>query len=425
MPKRKSSSSGPALSKFEKQRKDRLAWCQANVSLDDDIKRYWGKAKDAFASVSDWWNGEGDYEIVSNSLIHGGTKAAMQPLVVSNSRNGGEVRIKFREYIGDVKTHPSTIGAWNNQAYTLNAGNVSTFPWLSTLAANYEQWTPNGIIFEFRSLATEYSTSVNLGSIVMATDYDFSDTAYDTKMEALNSAYASESKFSSDIMMHGIECAPSSNPNRIFFVNQTDTVPSGTSKNEYFLGRFQIATSGGSAPVGSVVGSLYINYDVTLRKPQLYGGVFLKQQLWDSFSLVLPIGSSNPLGSGTPTRSTDSNLGCTVELNKIKFPATLQTGLFKITLHGYYGDAGAPSNQYGPGTATAVNCELVAPEQPMGALLGLNWTNKNGGSNTYYAMIGYCKITASGATLSLGVDGGWTWQAAVLKVEQVSWSQLV
>ena len=161
-----------AEARFEAQRRQRLAWCKANSSIEDDVSKYWGKAKVGFKAVSDWWNGKGDYEIVSNSLIRGGTKAAMQPMVISNSRRGGETRIRFREYLGDVRTHPTVVGAWYNTVYTLNAGNTTTFPWFSTIANQYEQWTPEGIIFEFRSTATEYSTAVNLGSVVMATDYD-------------------------------------------------------------------------------------------------------------------------------------------------------------------------------------------------------------------------------------------------------------
>lgn len=410
-----------AEARFEAQRKQRLAWCKANSGIEDDISKYWGKAKVGFKAVSDWWNGNGDYEIVSNSLIHGGTKAAMQPLVVSNSRNGGEVRIRFREYLGDVRTHPTTVGAWYNTAYTLNAGNLSTFPWLASIAQQYEQWTPNGIIFEFRSTATEYSTSVNLGSVIMATDYDYADADYQNKMEALNSAYSAESKVSTELQYHGIECAPQSNPARIFYVNPLTTVPAGTSKHEYFLGRFQIATVGSSGAANSIVGSLYINYDITLRKPQFTGGLLARGQLFDNYTLVGAVLKDSPLGVSSPTRSADSNLGTTCVLNTIVFPPSISTGCFRITWGGTFNLA-ATTLQRSP-LLSFSNCAPFIPE----GLAGYGDLNNNqfaGITGNVCSWSGNCwlKVTAPGAVVTFGQNGStaFNFDTAFLQIELVS-----
>lgn len=391
---------------FEKERADRLAWCKANTSVEDDVKKYFKKGKEAWSAVSDWWNGKGDYEILSNSLILGGTKSAMQPLVLSNQRNGGEIRIKFREYLGDVRTHPTTVGAWYNVPYTLNAANQQTFPWLSTLAMNYEQWQPNGIIFEFRSTATEYSTSANLGSVVMATDYDYSDTDYATKLEALNSAYAMESKVSADVQMHGVECMPSSNPTRIFYCSNSTAVPAGTSVHEYFLGKFQIATSGSSAAANSVVGSLYINYDITFRKPQFTQGVYAKQILFDHFVANGTINQTLPLGNSSMTRSTDSNLQGNPLLDTYYFPPQIQTGLWRVTWGGLSQAAGATAVWITP-QLQFTNCVAVTPEganynpspsnAPWGAVAG---------QQTAFAGSVYILITAANASVKFANAGG-------------------
>ena len=422
------SSRGGGYDTYERERRQRLKWCQENGSVEEDVKRYWGKAKEGFQAVSDWWNGSGDYEIVSNSLIRGGTKAAMQPLVVSNQRNGGEVRIRFREYLGDVKTHPTVVGAWYNTAYTLNAGNALTFPWLSAIALNYEQWTPNGIIFEFRSTATEYSTSVNLGSIIMATEYDYSDADYSSKMEALNSAYAMESKTSTEVQMHGVECAPSANPNRIFWVNAGTVVPAGTSKNEYFLGKFQIATVGSSGAANSVVGSLYINYDITLRKPQYIQGLLGKQILFDYFSLVAPINETFPLGSATPTRSVDSNLGCTVALNTLTFPDYVNAGVWKVTWGGRSVAPGANGFHYGP-SAALTNCTEIAPVD--GSPTWLTWKVAKfaqlAGQTSDFSGSMYVQVTGSGAKIVFGQNTSpastFSFSIALLSIEQMNSSE--
>lgn len=410
--------------RFEAQRKQRLAWCKANSGIEDDISKYWGKAKVGFKAVSDWWKGKGDYEILSNSLIVGGGKAAMQPLVVSNQRNGGEIRIKFREYLGDVRTHPTVVGAWYNTAYTLNAANQQTFPWLSTLALNYEQWQPNGIIFEFRSTATEYSTSANLGSVIMATDYDYSDSDYATKLEALNSAYAMESKISADIQMHGVECAPASNPTRIFYCSNSTSVPTGTSVHEYFLGKFQIATSGSSATANSIVGSLYVNYDITFRKPQFTQGVYAKQLLFDHFVLQGTINQTQALGSTAPARSTDSNLMCTVLLDTLYFPPQIKTGLWRVTWGGLSPIAASnflattPQLQY-------TNCTAVVPEDatynptPSNAPWGLI-----SGQQTAFSGSAYVLVTSANASIKFAAAGGADFSAlrAYLWIEQANFA---
>lgn len=373
--------------------------------------------------MSDWWWGTGDYEIVSNSLIVGGTKAAMQPMAISNQRNGGEVRIKFREYLGDVRTHPTTVGAWYNTSYTLNAANTTTFPWFSAIANQYEQWSPNGIIFEFRSTATDYSTSQNLGSIVMATDYDYADADYGSKMEALNSAYSAESKLSTDVQWHGIECAPSSNPMRIFYCNSSTTVPAGTSKHEYFLGKFQIATVGSAAAANSIVGSLYVNYDMTLRKPQYIQGLLGKEILFDMYILQGTfINQTSPLGTSAPIKSADSNLGTTVVLNTVSFPPNLAAGLFRVTWGGRR-DSGITGGQTGPGL-TLVNCSEVTP--PDG--LPYYQTFKNGiwavgyGIKGDYAGSTLIKIDTPGATMQFTNTGGanFVFEDAFLNIEQVN-----
>lgn len=409
-------------SAYEAQRRQRIAWCQANTGVEDDISKYWGKAKSAYSALRDWW-GSGDYVINSNSLIAGGSKMSGQPMVVSNRHNGGEVRIRYREYLGDVRSHPTTVGAWNNVAYTLNAGNMQTFPWLASIAANYEQWTPHGIIFEFRSLATDYSTAVNLGSVVMATDYDYSDTAYTNKAEALNSAYSQEGKSSQDVMYHGIECARDANPITTYYCTTGTTVPAGTSVNEYFLGKFQIATVGGAAPANTVLGSLYINYEISLKKPQL--GVYLgRTQLYDAFALNGTVAGATPLGNTAPTRQANTTLGGTVLLNAYYFPSWVQAGLYKVTWTGTRGAIGAVTPYVTP-TLSFVDAEEITPPTifcngPFGA--GSFFGNLTT-SRTTFAMWTLVRVRGSQGRITFSTDGTFSFDAASLVIEQVNPNQ--
>lgn len=166
-------------------------------------------------------------------------------------------------------------------SYPLNAGMSSTFPWLSTIAQNYEQWIPHGIVFEFQSTITDTATQTRqIGSVIAVTDYDPNDPPYPTKMEALNSAFATETKQSNNLMC-GIECDISDRPTRILF-RRTGTLQSGTNLKDYDLGNFQIMTMGGTDPTSTSqlqsIGSLYVIYDIEFLKEEIYSGPYLRAQ---------------------------------------------------------------------------------------------------------------------------------------------------
>lgn len=245
--------------------------------------------------------GWGDYSLRSNSLINGGGTAGANVRIVPQGNRA--VRIVYREYIGDVFTHPTVAGAFNISAYPLNPGLLQTFKWLPPIAQQYEQWTPNGIVFEFKSTSSEYVATQALGSVIMATEYDSLDQPYQDKVEMLNCAYSNEGKPSEHIL-HGIECDPRDNPNSIFYVR--NGLPDGDIR-DYDLGTFYVATQGG-ATAGLNLGSLYIHYDITFRKEQLYNGIPLRSQLFAGGSLGNGVSTVDPFsgmtvnkGNFTPT----------------------------------------------------------------------------------------------------------------------------
>ena len=62
--------------------------------------------------------------------------------------------VSHREYLGDI----NGTTAFTNTTYPLNPGVSQTFPWLSTIAASYQQYKFHGLIFEFRPLITDFVT---------------------------------------------------------------------------------------------------------------------------------------------------------------------------------------------------------------------------------------------------------------------------
>lgn len=216
------------------------------------------------------WLGWGDYQISSNSLISGGS--GMNSAARLSSTGAREVRLIYREYVGDVKTHPEEAGAFYQQNYAINPGLIDVAPWLSSIVSNYEQWRPNGILFEFVSTSGEITNNQALGKVIMATDYraDTLETKFSNVQEMLAEAYSQEAKPTSN-MFHGLECAPSERTRNVYYTRCGGNA-SGTSLADYDLAQTTIATVGGPG-ADITLGSLYIHWDITLFKPTMFEGV--------------------------------------------------------------------------------------------------------------------------------------------------------
>lgn len=242
----------------------------------DEGGKYARKAKKAFKQ----WTGLGDYRLIGNSLIQGYSQES-QPQMMSTGRG---IVVRHREYIGEVLTSPVTSGAFSVQQYTLNPGNVATFPWLSCIATQFEQYKPKGIIFEFKSTATDTTTAASLGSCIMSADYDCYDSFPQSKFDMLQMAYSQESKMS-DSMAHGIECSPEEIQRKVFYVNGIGRATQGDLRDA-ILCNFFVATQGGGLPAGQSVGSLYVHYEFEFFKEQVFGGLRQQTQLWQIFKGV-------------------------------------------------------------------------------------------------------------------------------------------
>jgi len=206
--------------------------------------------------------GHGDFEVKNNSLIKAvATDGPIVPRFSSHGKRG--TRIVEREYLGDVFCGPLSGGStsFTNQSYIINPTNSSTFPWLSIIASQYDQWEPHGIVFEFVSTSSEYNgSSQALGTVILSTDYDVLDAPYTSKQYAENADYACSTKPSKSLL-HGIECDPKERPLPVMYCSSEV----GRFQD---LGNFQVCTQGCS--VANVnLGELWISYDISFYKKQI------------------------------------------------------------------------------------------------------------------------------------------------------------
>jgi hypothetical protein len=214
-----------------------------------------------------------------------------------------------REYLGDILG----TSAFSNSQYPLNPGLAKTFPWLSTVAENYQEYKFHGIAFEFRPLITDFVTNGAPGVIVMATNYNADAPIYVNKQQMENSEFAVSVK-PTNALLHGVECEMGQTilPQRYV---RTGAVPLGQDLRLYDYGNFQLATQ--SNPTQNL-GELWVTYCVEFFKPILpvtAGGNILSAHLYKS-----NISSASPLGTILVSSSGSLNVittGTTITFNAL------------------------------------------------------------------------------------------------------------
>jgi len=166
------------------------------------------------------------------------------------------LRVKHREYVGDVGETSSTWSVVNS--FPINPGMPSTFPWLSMLAQVFETYEVHSLAFIYQA-ALPTSTA---GTVYLSYDYDPADSAPGNKAAMMSnmSAVACSSWASSRLPY-----VPQGNHLNNKFTRNT-TLASGLDIKTYDAGTFYVAAEGFAV---STPGNIFVEYDVTLRIPQI------------------------------------------------------------------------------------------------------------------------------------------------------------
>jgi len=304
--------------------------------------------------------GFGAYKVRANSLMPS-VKLSEGQLVPSFADVNIGTRVRHREFISDITLSGSHAGAFVNQTFVINPGNSGTFPWLSTIAQNYDQYEIKGMVFEFVSTASEsFTGAIALGQVCLATDYDVTDPAYTSLLEMQNSQYSISSKPSRD-MLHPIECDPKQTNNKLLYVRQNVPATTATDIRDYDFGNFQVAYSGIPTGTTGALGQLWVTYDIVFHKPQL------------SFTSV---GGSTGTFFGSPTGIVEESATFGTALNKragssldlqygigtlfpqssLRFPSA-STDVYYLIHYVIYGANGALATR--PVVSAGAGCSLV------------------------------------------------------------------
>jgi hypothetical protein len=301
--------------------------------------------------------GMGSYKLRKNNIFDDLCNDQV-PVMHSNSET---VVLRHREYIADI----STTTGFGQQQFSINPGLATTFPFLSAIAQNFQEYSFNGLVFEYKSTSADALSSTNtaLGSIMMAAVYRADAGSFFNKQQLLNEMWSADAKPSESFLLP-IECDPSENPLPVQYVRGT-AVPSGQDTKLYDLATLTVASYGSQA--ASVVGELWATYEVVLRKPMITSGI---ATYGDSalFELVTPT-NANMLGASR-VQIMDF-IGLTLTATSVTFPPSAQ-GVFLLCLS-YKNGTGVTAAFTQP---TLTNCSFVT-------VGGDNYFGSTGTGSTY------------------------------------------
>lgn len=224
------------------------------------------------------YTGRGAY--AANELVAGG--------VPSMSVNGvGDeteaIVISNREYITDV--YGPSDSTFTNQSLTINPGLQQNFPWLSQIAANYDEYEFTKLIFMYKSTIDigNTNTAGQTGSLIMCCNYNASQPAFTSKDQMMQYHGAVAGKATDDMVM-GVECDPAKTA-RIANYVRVNPVPYGEDPKTYDLGTFQYALNNCPFAMYNIqLGELWVEYECVLRKPKLGTGrgITIQKDVWVS-----------------------------------------------------------------------------------------------------------------------------------------------
>lgn len=202
----------------------------------------------------------GDAPTVSTGdMIYKGNVPAMHSVGESG------IRVYHKELIGVVQ---STAGFTVN-TYEVNPGINTTFPWLSGIAQNFQQYNVNGLAFVYKptcSDAISAATISAMGSVSMMTNQDVYSLPPTSTQAMAQSQFSTSGKPSVELKCMVEEDPKSGGRMYRHLLVRTGDIPAGATKQLYDDNVFYIATDGNGV-AGVQLGQLFVTYDISFFNP--------------------------------------------------------------------------------------------------------------------------------------------------------------
>jgi len=224
---------------------------------------------------------------ISNSLFEG--SATQMNHMSSVGDETGATVVSRKEYVTRVVA-PSS-GSFNNTSFSINPGLSGVFAWLSQIASNYDEYEFYNLVFSYHPVISTASTTGAMGSILVACNYNAGAPKFSSFRQMVEYDGAVQARIC-DPILFGVECEPSKNAGHDSEYIRTGAVPNGQDIKTYDIGTFQFATAdiASAYQAGDLLGHIYVEYTVILRKPKLFSAL--------GNNILMDLIQSGPAGAG-------------------------------------------------------------------------------------------------------------------------------
>lgn len=265
------------------------------------------------------YRGQGAYAV--NNLIMDAGAVASEVVPQFAPTDLHEIVYSNREYIRDIYA-PAANTTFALQTVRLNPGLNDTFPWLSQVAINFEEYEIIQLAFTYKSTVSDFASGTGqVGQVVVCTQYnpnsdDFSDKEEMMLYEGGMSCKTTES------LIHGVECDPSKNTGSANKFIRAGGLPPTEDLKNYDIGKTAIAVLNcPSGYAGQQLGELWVSYTVKLRKPKLVSANAYNIRRDTFMSLPFTTTTAVPITAASLLVGSRNSFGCQLAL------ASASTGL--------------------------------------------------------------------------------------------------
>jgi len=182
----------------------------------------------------------------------------------SSSRSKRDMIIEESEYVAEVTV--ANQPNFNVTSFGINPGNATLFPWLSSIAKQFEKYQFERLCFVYKKEVSEFATNGQTGKVILSVDFDAADPLPATKQQMEDTVPHADAMpcESFALRVDARDLKPASTDAKYV---RAGGVPGGTDIKTYDLGNLNVATIGST--VNAAVGELHVVYRVKLMKPVL------------------------------------------------------------------------------------------------------------------------------------------------------------
>jgi len=178
------------------------------------------------------------------------------------ARNGmsanGNRTVKFEEYVQDIITNASVIGAFEAVRFPVQPGISTLFAWLADQAVNYQEYRFTKLSFRYET----DSTTATAGKVMFAFSPDAADPLPATKQEMLEYGIKGKSAVWQEFVLP-IPLVEALGTRRYI---RSGTLAANLDIKTYDLGALFVAYTGVPS-ISTNLGELYVEYEVELITP--------------------------------------------------------------------------------------------------------------------------------------------------------------